>query len=74
MENQNRKVLFDELNHKLLDAEKNVAKIRMAMNVCSSSRGLGTLVSALRTEMGNKDAVESQLERLHLPTPLFCAL
>jgi hypothetical protein len=22
MENQNRKVLFDELNHKLLDAEK----------------------------------------------------
>jgi hypothetical protein len=74
MENQNRKVLFDELNHKLLDAEKNVAKIRVAMNVCSSSRGLGTLVSALRTEMGNKDAVESQLERLHLPTPLFCAL
>ena len=74
MENQNRKVLFDELNHKLLDAEKNVAKIRVAMNVCSSSRGLGTLVSELRAEMGNKDAVESQLERLHLPTPLFCAL
>ena len=74
MENPNRKVLFDELNHKLLDAEKNVAKIRVAMNVCSSPRGLGTLVSELRTEMGNKDAVESQLERLHLPTPLFCAL
>jgi hypothetical protein len=74
MENPNRKVLFDELNHKLLDAEKNVAKIRVAMNVCSSSRGLGTLVSELRAEMGNKDAVESQLERLHLPTPLFFAL
>ena len=74
MENPNGKVLFDELNHKLLDAEKNVAKIRVAMNVCSSSRGLGTLVSELRAEMGNKDAVESQLERLHLPTPLFCAL
>jgi hypothetical protein len=74
MENPNRTVLFDQLNHKLLDAEKNVAKIRVAMNVCSSSRGLGTLVSELRTEMGNKDAVESQLERLHLPTPLFCAL
>ena len=74
MENRIRRVLFDELNHKLLDAEKNVAKIKVAMKACLSSRGLGTLVSELRTEMGNKDALESQLERLHLPTPLFCAL
>jgi hypothetical protein len=74
MENPKRKVLFDELNHRLLDAEKNVAKIKVAMKACLSSSGLGTLVSALRTEMGNKDALESQLERLNLPTPLFCGL
>jgi hypothetical protein len=74
MENPNGKVLFDELNHKLLDAKNNVAKIRVAMKACLSSRGLGTLVSELRAEMGNKDALESQLARLHLPTPLFCAL
>ena len=65
---------LDELNHKLLDARKNVAKIRVAMKACLSSRGLGALVGELRAEMGNKDALESQLARLHLPTPLFCAL
>jgi hypothetical protein len=70
----NRNVLFDELNHKLLDVKKEVAKIKVAMKACLSSRGLGTLVCELRTEMGNKDALESQLERLHLPTPLFYAL
>jgi len=74
MENPYGKVLFDELNHKLLNAKNNVAKIRVAMKACLSSRGLGTLVSELRAEMGNKDALESQLARLHLPTPLFCAL
>ena len=73
MENPNGKV-FDELNHKLLNAKNNVAKIRVAMKACLSSRGLGTLVSELRAEMGNKDALESQLARLHLPIPLFCAL
>ena len=70
----NRNVLFDELNHKLLDVKKEVAKIKVAMKACLSSTGLGTLVCELRTEMGNKDALESQLERFHLPTPLFYAL
>jgi hypothetical protein len=70
----NRNVLLDELNRKLLDVKQEVAKIKVAMKACLSSRGLGTLVCELRTEMGNKDALESQLERLHLPTPLFYAL
>jgi hypothetical protein len=70
----NRNVLLDELNRKLLDVKQEVAKIKVAMKVCLSARGLGTLVSELRTEMGSKDALESQLERLHLPTALFCAL
>jgi len=74
MENPSRKVLIGELNHKLLEAEKNVAKIRVAIKTSASFRRLRRLVSELRAEMGNKDALESQLARLHLPTLLFCAL
>jgi len=74
MEDQNTKDLMDRLSHKLIDAEKNVAKIKVAMNACWRSERLSTLVSALRTEMCNKDALESRLARLHSPTPLFCVL
>ena len=74
MENQSTKVLIGELNHKLIEAEKKVAKIRVAIKASASLRRLRKLVSDLRAEMGNKDALESQLARLHLPTPLFCAL
>lgn len=74
MGNPNREVLIDELNHKLLEAEKKVAKIRVAIKASASVRHLRRLVSELRGEMGDKDALESRLERLHLPTPLFCTL
>jgi hypothetical protein len=74
MEDPNRKVLIDELTHKLVETEKSVAKIRVAMKTSVSVRRLRRLVTDLRTVMGNKDAVESQLARLHFPTPLFFAL
>lgn len=74
MENPNREVLIDELNHKLLEAEKNVAKIRVAIKASVSVKHLRRLVSELRGEMGDKDALESRLERLNGPTPLFCTL
>ncbi|PYU26116.1 MAG: hypothetical protein DMG32_10580 [Acidobacteria bacterium] len=70
----NRNILMDELNHKLLETEENVAKIKFAMKTSVSVRRLRRLVTELRTTMGNKDALESQLERLRLPTPLFFAL
>jgi hypothetical protein len=74
MEVQNRKVLIDKLTHKLLGTKKRVAKIRFAMKTSVSVRRLRRLVTELRTAMGNRDALESQLARLHFPTPLFCAL
>ena len=74
MEDPNRKVLIDELTHKLLGTEKRLAKIRFAMKTSVSVRRLRRLVAELRTVMGKKDALESQLSRLHLPTPLFFAL
>jgi hypothetical protein len=67
MEDLNRNILMDELNYKF-------AKIKLAMKTSVSVRRLRRLVTELRTAMGNKDAHESQLERLRLPTPLFFAL
>jgi hypothetical protein len=74
MEDPNRKVLIDELTHKLLGTKKRVAKIRFAMKTSVSVRRLRRLVTELRTVMGNKDALESQLARLHFPIPLFWPL
>ncbi|PYU21558.1 MAG: hypothetical protein DMG30_17285 [Acidobacteria bacterium] len=69
MEDLNRNILMDELNHKLLETEENVAKIKLAMKTSVSVRRVRRLVTELKTAMGNKDALESQLARLHLPTP-----
>jgi predicted nucleic acid-binding Zn-ribbon protein len=74
MEARNRKVLIDQLTHKLLGTEKRVAKIRFALKTSVSVRRLRRLVTELRTVMGNKDALESQLARLHFPIPLFWPL
>jgi predicted nucleic acid-binding Zn-ribbon protein len=74
MEDPNRKVLIDKLTHKLRGTEKRVAKIRFAMKTSVSVRRLRRLVTELRTARGNRDALESQLARLHFPIPLFWPL
>jgi hypothetical protein len=74
MEDPNRKVLIDRLTHKLLKTEKSVAKIRFAMKTSVSVRRLRRLVTELRTVMGNKDVLESQLARLRFSIPPFWPL
>jgi hypothetical protein len=74
MKGRNRKVVIDELTQKLLGTEKSVAKIRFAMKTSVSVRHLRRLVTELRTVMGNRDALERQLARLHFPIPLFWPL
>jgi predicted nucleic acid-binding Zn-ribbon protein len=73
-EMEERKALIDQLTHKLLETEKNIARIRAAMKTTMSSKRLRTLVNELRTVIDKKDALESQLTQLHSPTQLFYAL
>jgi predicted nucleic acid-binding Zn-ribbon protein len=74
MEDPNRNELINDLTDKLLEAEKKLDKIKLATKKSASVRRLRRLVTELRTAMGNKETLETQLARLHLPTPLFFAL
>ena len=62
------------MSDKLLEAEKKLDKIKLGMKKSASVRRLRRLVTELRTAMGNKETLETQLARLRLPNPLFFAL